>query len=33
MASRIEVAPIVEHFGVLEDPRVDRAKRHVIVQT
>ena len=25
MASRIGVAPIVEHFGVLEDPRVDLA--------
>ena len=31
MASRIEVAPIVEHFGVLEDPRVDRAKRHELL--
>lgn len=25
MASRIGVAPIVEHFGILEDQRVDRA--------
>ena len=28
MASRIGVASNVEHFGVLEDPRMDRAKRH-----
>ena len=31
MASRIEVASIVEHFAVLEDPRMDRAKRHELL--
>ena len=31
MALRIGVVPIAEHFGSLEDPGVDRAKRHELL--
>ena len=31
MTSDISVAPIAEHFGVLNDPRIDRAKRHELL--
>ena len=32
MVLRIGVAAIVKHFGVPEDPRVDRANRHELME-